>query len=121
MPVEHFFIDKPEHSESCPHPTICQNMRTVLTADGTRLFWSNPDPTSKLPELGSEVTIKMNNFGKVVVIGYFSSNEFVGVMGIPLNPPEFFKKNIAIDRKTPGTTPWRKAGVACFFGIDIGN
>jgi len=44
-----------------------------------------------LPAYGSEVTVKVNGIGRSKVLRYFVEHGFVGLIVMPLNPPNWYK------------------------------
>lgn len=44
-----------------------------------------------LPAYGSEVTVKVNGIGRSKVLRYFVEHGFIGLIVMPLNPPNWYK------------------------------
>ncbi len=68
----------------------------ILTWDGNPLWdWSGK---KLLPEIGTEVNIKMNSFGKAIVVAYFLEAGWVGVECKCVNQPDWHIKQCGKDK-----------------------
>lgn len=110
---ERFFILTPTPTtETVPHPIDGKTLPVYHDAEGKPMMWSGDFP---IPPVGSRVFVRMNRIGWAVVKGYFESCGFVGLMTLPLNPPEWLIKQRKRDQKE--TQPkWAKEGIGCTFG-----
>lgn len=78
-------------------------------ADGQTLKYSNRE----LPALGDEVEITMNRIGRAHVAGYFYEEGFLGIIARPVNPPAWWIKQHAENKKSP------VQNYACVFGAEF--
>lgn len=52
-------------------------------------IWSGSDP---VPAIGEEVHVRINRIGRSKVMGYGVEDGYLGVMVVPLDPPEWWVK-----------------------------
>lgn len=77
------------------------------TADGRKVKWSRPGP---LPEIGTEVDVRVNSIGLGWVAGYFREYGFLGLIVKLRRPPEWHREQNA--------GKWH-AGYALVFAAEI--
>ena len=59
-------------------------------------FWTLQWVANKpFPPVDSEVTVKINGIGRSKVLRYFVEHGFIGLIVMPLNPPDWYKKQNA--------------------------
>lgn len=56
---------------------------------------------NRIPQVGEQIVITVNGIGPARVQGYFVEHSFAGVIAKPLAPPDWFKRNVANDKKGP--------------------
>ena len=122
MPViERFFIltptptDRKRKLDDIPGTT--QEVPIYLDAQGDEYLWTGASP---LPAIGDKINLRINNIGNAKVVGYHTSNEWLGIMAQPDNPPDFIKKHTKEAQDDPNAPKWRKEGICCAFGIEVG-
>jgi hypothetical protein len=105
---ERFFIPRPMATgrliddEGSP-------MREFHNERGIALKWSGENP---LPEVGQMVRIEMNDIGPAVVMGYFESDGYLGIMSRPVTLPKWYEAK-------PEDLDWQRNGIGCEFGCEI--
>lgn len=113
--TERFFILTPTATaEKKTHPIDGRELPIYHDAEGKPMMWSADFP---LPAINSRVFVKMNGIGWAVVMGYFESEGFVGLMTLPLNPPAWLVEQRKRDRKK-SQPKWAQEGIGCTFGIE---
>jgi hypothetical protein len=115
--TEKFFIPKPalvpelRPADSTEHHCMVYN-----TADNKLLKWSAPFP---LPEIGTRIYITMNGIGWAIVKGYFSSDEYLGVMTFATRPPKWLREQYKNSKAEAHSPQWVRDGIGCEFGTEI--
>jgi len=64
----------------------------IAKCEGRQVKYSEHD---RVPDIGERITISMNSIGPAVVKGYFIEFEFVGVLAVPVTPPDWWKRQNA--------------------------
>lgn len=65
----------------------------------------------EIPEIGQEVSIRINRIGRAIVVGYAIVDGWLAVRAYPLNPPEWWVSQ----NGKPGPN-----NASCAFGAEIG-
>ncbi len=99
---ERFFIEA---------PTPTNEHQIYIDAGGNPLRWSGDFP---IPAIGDPILVRMNSIGPAVVKGYFESCGFIGVMALPVRPPDWYVRQSQRAKLT-----WQKQNIGCFFGKEI--
>lgn len=111
---EQFFIDQPIATEEKHN-----HLTKYSLPDGTTLWWSGSQP---LPAIGQKITITMNGIGPAIVKDYFSSESYLGVMTLALEPPKWLREQRQRDLEGPrakGKPQWWLDGIGCEFGTEV--
>lgn len=115
--MEQFFIPRPRAlNQTIVTPPIAP-CSLYQSANGQILKWSHP--TKPIPDIGAEVCVRMNSFGKSCVVGYFSTSDtepdiFLGIMVVPYTYPKWYRRATA-----SGSRPFNKAHIICVFGLEM--
>ena len=80
--------------------------QSTATRDG-ELLWSGDSPP---PKVGEIIDVAFNKIGRCRVTGYASEFHWLGVMAVPLNPPDWW----VIQNGIPGD-----ANAALVYGCEI--
>ena len=102
--VERFFILT---------PTPTNDPKVFLDAEGKEMKWSGEIPP---PAIGAQINVTMNRIGPAIVKGYFESCGRLGIMMLPINPPDWL---IRQRKDNPGKLKWQKEGIGCVFGTEF--
>jgi hypothetical protein len=94
-------------------PTPTNDPKVFLDAEGNEMKWSGVTPP---PAIGAQINVTMNNIGLAIVKGYFESCGWLGVMMLPLNPPDWLVRQRKAD---PGKLKWQQEGIGCVFGAEF--
>jgi len=114
--AERFFIPAPSPSSQTKMDDANNTFPVYLNDRGEPLMWSGDFP---LPAVGSRVFITMNNIGWAVVKGYFESYGYLGLMTLPLSPPEWLIKQRGEALKERNSPHWVREGIGCEFGSEL--
>lgn len=125
--IERFFILTPTLTEmrkpipsETGKPLNDKLLMVYHDASNKEMLWSGSKP---IPYIGEKVFVNMNGIGAATVKGYYATDCenccFVGVMVLPDNPPEYYKKNIQQAKKDPKAPNWRKEGIGCITGNEL--
>lgn len=115
--TERFFIPQPVADGTAEY-TFDKRTETLPAyrdADGATLIWASRNGMP-LPAVGDKVTITMNGIGPATVVGYFASDDFLGVMTKALAPPAWLRRQSKQERDAP---QWVRDGIGCEFAGEI--
>jgi len=76
---------------------------------GQDLKWS---ALFTVPVVGQMIRIEMNDIGPAVVMGYFESDGYLGIMSRPVTLPHWHEAR-------PEDLDWQRAGIGCEYGAEI--
>lgn len=115
---ERFFIPTPTPTTRTKTDPLLpgEAFPVYLDAEGVEMMWSGNFP---LPAIDNQVFVKMNKIGWAVVVGYFESHGYVGVMTDPIDPPKWLRKQIKSCQNDPKVPKWAKEGICCEFGNEL--
>ena len=116
--TERFFIPQPVADGTAEYTFDgrTETLPAYRDANGSTLIWATRDGMP-LPAIGDKVTITMNSIGPAEVVGYFASDDFLGVMTKALAPPAWMRRQ---NKRPDWDAPqWIRDGIGCEFAGEI--
>lgn len=130
---EKFYILTPTPTGRFAPNSDGQMFPVYLDASGNEMKWSG---AGLLPQIGERVYMKINSIGFGKVEGYCDSHGWLGLLVMPENPPDWYRKQIQqrVDETSKACRlgpvkakiervrvwpRWTCDGVACVFGAEI--
>jgi hypothetical protein len=116
--MERFFIPEPVPTGTISEARKLDDATFPLYRenDGNLLKWSGDFP---LPKVGDRIYITMNGIGWAYVMGYFASEDYLGVMTLATKPPAWLRQLNRKHAKDASKPEWIRRGIGCEFGTEI--
>lgn len=131
--MERFFILTPTKTDRLAPNSQGDLFPVYLDASGSEMKWSGK---GELPAIGERVYMAINSIGYGTVKGYCESHGFLGLLVLPENPPEWYRKQVkqhvdeTIKARRIGPEKakierlrewpsWICEGIACVFGAEV--